>query len=81
MADMHLKKHTCSQCGGSGHITCPHCNGHGGYYSGSRLGEYRRDHWEVPHGDTLWMTCSYCHGVNTITCYRCQGFGYVEIYE
>lgn len=78
---MQLKRHTCNLCGGSCNTPCPHCNGQGGYYSGSHLGEYHRDHHDVPHGDTLWMPCSYCHGGRTISCYRCHGLGTIEVYE
>lgn len=78
---MQLKKRTCNDCGGTGRLTCSHCGGHGGYSSGSRMGEYSSDHHNVPDNRTVWMTCTWCGGRRTLTCDRCHGMGYVEFYE
>lgn len=78
---MQLKRHTCNLCGGTCNIPCLHCNRAGGYNSGSRLGEYHRDHNYVYHGDTLWINCSMCHGSGHLSCHQCHGLGTIEVYE
>ena len=52
----------CSNCSGSGVLSCYTCNGQGG--------------WPTFGGG--WATCYACNGSREFTCYTCKGSGYTE---
>ena len=54
----------CYTCFGSGHVTCPACQGRGSY-------------WKVVGNKNVWEPCYQCGGKRTVPCLTCGGTGTV----
>jgi DnaJ-class molecular chaperone len=56
----------CPKCNGAKVVTCPHCEGEGG--------------WEhIIGGETTWETCHICWGKRVVDCPECGGTGRITV--